>query len=344
MTESRLHLSVVALPDSFLWPVSGLYETLGAFELLSGFYDAVPAEPPFQVEIVAPNRTLINTSTGLLFAAHRTLDEVDHTDIVVVPAMNVEGGEWITGRYPAVVDWLSERHDQGAMLCSACTGALLMAETGLLDGREATIHWAFAPTFRRNFPEVHLRLDKVLVVAGEREQFVMSGASASWQDLVLYLIARHVGPTAAQAMAKFMLLQWHTDGQTPYIAFQAPTDHGDAVVLRLQEWLQAHYPVSCPVEAMLRLSGLPERTFKRRFTKATGYPPLDYVQHLRVEEAKRRLERTDAPVDEIGWAVGYEDPAFFRRLFKRLTGITPSAYRRKFRLPEFVHAGHGEPA
>lgn len=230
------------------------------------------------------------------------------------------------------------------MLCSACTGALLMAETGLLDGREATIHWAFAPTFRRNFPEVRLRLDKVLVVTGEREQFVMSGATATWQDLVLYLIARHVGPTAAQAMAKFMLLQWHADGQAPYVTFQAPTDHGDAVALRLQEWLQAHYPVARPVEAMLRLSELPERTFKRRFTKATGYPPLDYVQHLRVEEAKRRLERTDDPVDEIGWAVGYEDPAFFRRLFRRLTGITPSAYRRKFRLPDFAHAGRVEPA
>jgi transcriptional regulator GlxA family with amidase domain len=164
----------------------------------------------------------------------------------------------------------------------------------------------------------------------------MSGASTSWHDLVLYLVARHVGPMAAQAMANFMLLQWHADGQAPYIAFRAPTDHGDAVVLRLQEWLRDHYSVPSPVEEMLRLSGLPERSFARRFAKCTGYSPIVYVQHLRVEEAKRRLERTGAPIDEIGWAVGYEDPAFFRRLFKRLTGITPGAYRRKFRVPDFA--------
>jgi transcriptional regulator GlxA family with amidase domain len=212
----------------------------------------------------------------------------------------------------------------------------LLGETGLLDGRKATIHWAYARTFRRNFPNIGLHLEKVLVTEGERQQFVMSGASASWHDLVLYLVARHVGPAAAQAIAKFMLLQWHVDGQAPYVVFETPTDHGDAIVLIAQEWLSDHFTVATPVDEMVRRSGLAERSFKRRFKKATGYSPITYVQHLRVEEAKRRLERTDATVDEISWNVGYEDPAFFRRLFKRITRITPGAYRRKFRLPTFA--------
>ena len=106
-------------------------------------------------------------------------------------------------------------------------------------------------------------------------------------------------------------------------------------------WARGRYPelVASPVEEMVRRSGLAERSFKRRFTKATGFPPIGYVQRLRVEEAKRRLERTDAPVDEIGWNVGYEDPAFFRRLFKRVAGITPGAYRRKFKVPAYAAAG-----
>ncbi len=224
-------------------------------------------------------------------------------------------------------------HAGGATLCSACSGVLLLAETGLLDGLDATIHWAYAPTFRRNFPKVRLRLEKVLVASGERQEFVMSGASASWHDLVLYLVARKVGPAAARAVAKFLLLQWHTDGQAPYVVFQAPSDHQDATVLEAQRWLRDHFTVANPVEEMVKRSGLAERTFKRRFKKATGYAPLVYVQHLRVEEAKRRLERTSEPVDEISWAVGYEDPAFFRRLFKRLAGIPPGAYRRKFQVP-----------
>jgi transcriptional regulator GlxA family with amidase domain len=151
--------------------------------------------------------------------------------------------------------------------------------------------------------------------------------------------AEIVGPTAAQAIAKFMLLQWHLDGQAPYIVFEIPTDHGDAAVMVAQEWLRDHFTVATPVDEMVRRSGLAERSFKRRFTKATGCSPITYVQHLRVEEAKRRLERTDAPIDEISWNVGYEDPAFFRRLFKRITRITPGAYRRKLRLPDFAATG-----
>jgi transcriptional regulator GlxA family with amidase domain len=170
----------------------------------------------------------------------------------------------------------------------------------------------------------------------------MAGASASWHDLVLYLVARHVGPTAAQAVAKFLLLQWHADGQRPYVAFDAPTDHGDAVVASAQEWLRVSYAVAAPVAELVRRSGLPERTFKRRFTRATGYAPIAYVQHVRVEEAKRRLERTSEPVDAISYAVGYEDPASFRRLFKRITGVPPGVYRRKLQLPAFARNGSAQ--
>ncbi len=153
---------------------------------------------------------------------------------------------------------------------------------------------------------------------------------------MLYLVARHVGPTAAQAISKFMLLQWHVDGQAPYVAFDPPQDHGDAVVLGAQRWIADRFSVASPVEEMVRRSGLAERSFKRRFTRATGLSPIAYVQRLRVEEAKKRLERTDEPIETISWRVGYEDAASFRRLFKRTARITPGAYRRKFRLPDFA--------
>ncbi len=246
-----------------------------------------------------------------------------------MPSLLVRDGTWVPGRYPELVAWLRRAHEHGGMLCSACSGVLLIAETGLLSGRDATVHPAYAPTFRENYPDVGLRLDQVLITTGERAEFVMSGASASWHDLVLYLVARHVGPTAAQAVAKFLLLQWHTDGQAPYVPFDPPSDHGDAIVLEAQEWLRVHHAVASPVAEMVRRFGLSERTFKRRFSTATGYSPIAYVQHMRVEEAKRRLERTSEPVDSISYAVGYEDPASFRRLFKRTTGVSPGVYRRK---------------
>ena len=181
--------------------------------------------------------------------------------------------------------------------------------------------------------------EQVLVATGRNEELLTSGASASWQDLVLYLIARYVGPGAAQATAKFFALQWHKEGLAPYIVFEAPTDHGDAAIVEAQVWLATHFSIAAPVDEMVRRSGLPVRSFQRRFTRATGYAPIAYVQRLRIEDGKRRLERSDTPVDEISWRVGYEDPAFFRRLFKRITGITPASYRRKFQVPKYRAKG-----
>jgi transcriptional regulator GlxA family with amidase domain len=313
-----------------------MLDTLSCFPLLATFDDALPSAPPFEVELVGAADGSVPTASGVDLPVHRAVNDPGRTDIAIVPSLFVAGAAWRRGRYPELVDWLHRVHGDGAMLCSACSGVLLIAETGLLSGRQATIHPAYAATFRSNFPDVRLRLEETLVATGEREELVSAGASASWHDLVLYLVARHVGPTAAQAVAKFLLLQWHTDGQGPYVPFDAPTDHGDAIVAEAQEWLRAAYAVASPVSEMVERSGLTERTFKRRFARATGYSPIAYVQHVRVEEAKRRLERTGEPVDRISYAVGYEDPASFRRLFKRVTGVSPGVYRRKLQLPAFA--------
>src|SRR5690606_23635475 len=199
-------------------------------------------------------------------------------------------------------------HEEGATLCSACSGIFLIAEAGLLAGRRSTIHWSYGSHFRKVFPNVPVNPEQVLAIAGERGQYVSCGASMSWHDLALYLVARHTGETAARAVAKFYALQWHRDGLQPFIAFEGRRDHNDAIVLDAQSWLTTHFPVADPVEEMVRRSGLAERTFKRRFTNATGHAPLAYVQQLRIEEAKRRLETTQDAVEAIGWQVGYEDP------------------------------------
>jgi transcriptional regulator GlxA family with amidase domain len=157
--------------------------------------------------------------------------------------------------------------------------------------------------------------------------------------MILHLIARYAGSAAAQEVARAFALQWHQDGLTPYIVFQGKSGHGDGDIESAQRWLSKHFAVARPVEEMIRRSKLAERTFKRRFTSATGLTPIAYVQRLRIEDAKRRLERTDTSIDEISWQVGYEDAAFFRRLFKRTTGLAPGAYRRRFRIPEFARPG-----
>lgn len=329
-----VRVCLVAIPEVMASTLMGLYDVLNSFNLLDTYGDGLTGRAHFKAEIVAITAGALSSASGVPVEAGRSIKQIDSADVIIIPSVLVERGEWEQGRYPAIVKWLTEMHAAGAQLCSTCSGVLLLAETGLLDGKDATVHWMYAQTFRRNFPNVRLRLDRALVATGKHQEFLMSGASTSWHDLILYLIAQHAGPTAAQAVAKFFAFQWHADGLSPYIVFEPVTDHGDAAIDKAQSWLSRHFSVANPVEQAARISGIPERSFKRRFKSATGHAPIDYVQRLRVEEAKRRLERTRAPVDEISWKVGYEDPAFFRRLFKRITGVTAGAYRRKFHIPE----------
>lgn len=327
-----IHVSLVTIPDVV---VSSL---MGPYDVFSYFNGLAPGEQGFRPELVGVTDEGFRTANGLPIAPQTTIEQIGHTDIVYVPSLHITERGWQTGRYDAVVEWMGRMFDQGARICCACTGTLLLAETGLLAGREATIHWAAEKTFAKNFPEVALKLEHVLIATGPDGRLMMSGASGAWNDLVLYLITREIGPAAAQMVAKYFLLQWHPDGQTPYLRFQANLNHADGAIRGAQAWLSTNYTRPQALEEATRTSGLAERTFKRRFTKATGYAPIAYVQNLRVEEAKRLLEQSPTPVDDVSWQVGYEDPAFFRRLFKRVTGITPSAYRRKFQIPQVYGA------
>lgn len=328
------HVSLVAVPDAAVSTLFGIFDVMNAHALMD--LSSTGALAPFQIDIVGEAPGPVELASGVPINVQRSIDSIETTDIVIVPSVFLRAGGWQRDRYPRLVDWLKRVYERGAVFCSACSGVFLLAETGLLDGRDATVHFGYARAFAATYPAVPIHPERVLVIAGSRDELVSSGASTSWHDLVLYLIARYAGATSAQQVARLFALQWHQDGLTPYIVFEGKSDHGDGEIQGAQQWLSKHFSIASPVEEMIKRSKLAERTFKRRFTSATGLAPLPYVQRLRMEDAKRRLERTDAPVDEISWRVGYEDAAFFRRLFKRTTGLSPGAYRKRFRIPDFA--------
>jgi transcriptional regulator GlxA family with amidase domain len=329
--QGRIRVGIVAIPDAALATLSGLYDVMSCLGYLAG-QEGVPNDPPFQVEILGETADPVRLASGIVLPVHDAVGS-RACDVVIVPSLFVRDSGWVQGRYPRIIAWLGERHSAGASICSACSGLFLIAETGLFDGAEATVHWPYARMFSAQYPAVRVRPERPLVVAGPRGELISSGASTSWHDLVLYLIGRDAGPVAAQTVSKFFALQRHVDGLAPFIVFDPPRSHGDAIVALAQDWLEAHAAVATPVREMVRQSGLSERGFSRRFQAATGYAPLDYVQRLRVEQAKRRLERTGDPIEEIAWRVGYEDPSAFRRLFQRIAGVSPGQYRRQFAQP-----------
>ncbi len=310
-------------------PLSGLYEALTTFPFLAEFEPDLPRHP-FDVQVAAASPLPTAPEARLRLDATCTLSEVDRTDVAVVPLMAVHGPTWKLGRHEKAVTWLRSMHDQGAVVASVCTGALLLAETGLIDDREATIHWAFADTLRRAHPAVRVRPEETLIVEGDRDDLVMTGGVTSWHDLALHLVARYVGPSAALVLARMLMLEWHGSGQAPYLDFRPDRDHHDRMVADLQDWLEGHLGIEHPVEEMDARSGVSRRTLERRFRGATGLSPIGYVQQMRVREARRLLERTTMPVDEIGFAVGYLNTAYFRSLFRRTNRLGPGAYRRKF--------------
>jgi transcriptional regulator GlxA family with amidase domain len=326
-----LDVSIVAFPETSASTLYGMHDVLSSvgpeWRLLHG---EEPGPHLIRSRMVGLSQDAFTCLNGALIQPHAALDEVEGTDVVCIPELVLPLTASPRGIHPELVAWLRSMFERGAVLASVCSGALLLAETGLLDGAEATTHWGFAAYLKHHYPKVSVREERVLCVVGPEARIITAGGAASWNDLVLYLIARFCGTQNALETAKLHLLQWHGEGQLPYACMAARLQHDDSIIQACQHWFAEHYDEPNPVSAATRLSGLKERTFKRRFQAATGYAPIDYVHNLRIEEAKQQLEAGDLPIDTISATVGYDDPTFFRRLFKRKTGITPHQYRRRF--------------
>jgi transcriptional regulator GlxA family with amidase domain len=251
--------------------------------------------------------------------------------IVILPELWLAPDEDFRGRYPDLMEWIRHCYNSGSSIYSACSGSIMLAETGLLNGREATSHWGYGPLFKSSYPNVRFRPEPNLCFADPAGRIVTAGGTTSWHDLAIHIISRHCSPGEALRIAKVYLLKWHGEGQMPYASLVRRTPHADSLVRACEVWLGTHYNEPDPVSRAVRQSGAPERTIKRRFKRATGTTLMAHVQNLRIEAAKRLLETGNAPFDEIAAEVGYENPGFFRHLFKRGTGMTPDQYRRMFK-------------
>lgn len=325
-------IGLVAVPETTPGVLYGLQEILAlAGRPWADITGRPAAGTRIEPRIVSEDGELFRSVAGAPILPDAAFDASKKLDLALAPDIALRPGFDPRGRWPAATAWLRDQYEQGATVCSVCTGSILLAETGLLDGLEATSHWGAVPLFKECYPEVRLKPEKLLTLSGAGHRIITSGGYASWTELALYLIARFCGEEEALRTAKFFLLGDLTEGQMPFAAMVRPRRHDDATIALCQLWVAENYASSGPVAAMVELSGLTPRTFERRFRSATGYTPLDYVQTLRVEEAKQLLETTTYPTDQIGAQVGYDDAAFFRRLFKRRTGVTPARYRRRFR-------------
>jgi transcriptional regulator GlxA family with amidase domain len=320
-----LTVAILSLPESGTMAPYGLHEILG--EAGRG----PNAQRSLHPTLVAAETGSYETGSGVRVTPQQGLAG-GTADIVIICDIHLAPSQSPEGRWRAEMGWVRRHIEADALVCSACSGAVLLAEAGLLDGAEAASHWFMADLFRDRYPGVKFRPERILCDSGRAGRLITTGGASSWQDLALYLISRFCGAEEATRIARLFLLGDRGHGQLPFASMTRPRRHDNAAIADVQTWLADNYATSNPVTAMVARSGMAERTFKRQFKAATGYAPVDYVQAMRIEEAKQMLETQPTAIEEIAVAVGYEDPTFFRKLFRRRVGVTPAQYRQRNRV------------
>jgi len=282
--------------------------------------------PLFNVETASIDGQNVVCTGGLRLTPDKTFEDVCNPQLIVVPGFMFN----ILGVLPGLtkmIQWLQVQHQQGCYIASMCTGAFVIAEAGLLDGRCATTHWVFSEQFARRFPKVKLQIERTVTDDG---QILCSGGSTSGTDLLLHLIRKFSSPQLAAECGKKLLVDVSARSQTPYSCTTFKKNHADGDILKIQIWLEIRIAKNIRMENVASEFGLSMRNFIRRFKEATNQTPIQYLQNLRIEKAKHLLESSQEAFDQITLQVGYEDSNSFRRLFKQRVGLAPSAYRKRF--------------
>ncbi len=329
--KAPVEVLIVAVPETAGSALYGMVDVLlAAGNIWQTLVRAESQQNLFQVRIVGPTDRPFSCGNGIPVTPDCAVADHPQASILILPELWLGPDEDIHGRYPDLMDWIRSMYKDGGTIYSACSGSVMLAETGLLDGCEATSHWGYQDLFQKRYPKVHFRPEPNLVFADAAGRIVTAGGTTSWHDLAIHIISRHSTPGEALRIAKVYLLKWHSEGQLPYASLVRRNPHADSVVRTCENWFGESFREPDAIRKVVELSEIPERTLKRRFKAATGVTLIGYLQNLRIEEAKSLLEAGSTPIDDISAAVSYEDSSFFRRLFKRLTGLTPSQYRRMF--------------
>ncbi|MCK4502489.1 MAG: helix-turn-helix domain-containing protein [Desulfuromonadales bacterium] len=276
-------------------------------------------------ELVTLNGEAVTSFNRQPVAANKSLQECHKIDLLIVPGVMGRPDRLL--EQTELIEWIGTQHSNGTVVASACSGAFLLAEAGILTKRRATTHWQLVERFRQRYPKVDLQIDELIVDEGD---YLCAGGTGAHIDLALHLIARFGSKTLANVCARMMMIDGGSRNQAPFVKFKENREHIDDSVLNVQLWLDKYYREKVSAQLMVKKSGLNERTFLRRFRKATGASPLEYLQKKRIEKAKQLLVKTDKTMAEITTAVGYVDLSSFRRLFSQVVGVSPTVYRKKF--------------
>lgn len=322
------HLSILVLDSQT--NLSTVACVVGAFEFFSEanqFWNQQGKEPIFKVDLVGVSKS--ESLSGQWVSVHpsATLLEVPQTDLIIIPSSLVRNYEMASAGNQSLIRWVEGQYRLGAEVASMCTGTFFLASTGLLSNRQCSTHWAASEHFRNQFPEVDLQTDKLIT---DEMGIYTNGGAYSFLHLILYLIEKHYDRPTAVYCAKVFQIDLDRNLQAGFSIFQGHKQHSDEAVQQAQAYIEQEYPSKISFESLSSSLHIGRRNFDRRFIKATGITPLDYLQRVRIEAAKKTLESTRKTVNEVMYEVGYNDTKAFREVFVRVTGMSPLEYKAKY--------------
>jgi transcriptional regulator GlxA family with amidase domain len=288
--------------------------------------------PIFSLELIGDRIKNIQLDVPAQFLCYSTIDKVRQPDLIIIPGFKGDA-RTILRKYDTVVTWIREMHRQGAEIASMCTGSLFLAEAGLLDGKTATSHWAMAEEMRARYPAVNVASDRLIT---DQDGIYTSGGGFSALKLILYLVEKFCGRQIVLDVSKRLSIDIDYISQAHFAVFAGQRKHADEDILRSQTFIEQNYAKDISIDQVSSLCHTGKRNFIRRFKAATNNTPIEYLQRVRVEAAKKALENEDCDLDKIMYRAGYEDIKAFRLIFKRLTGLSPRDYRKKYSRREHI--------
>ena len=318
-------VTVLAMYNTMASTVIGPMDVFYQAGVMWNYFNGQKITPFFEVKLVTSNGKPFKCLGGVRMVPHGSIHDVPGTDLIVVSSI-LDIDRTLAVQREAI-DWLKDHYRRGSHIATICTGAFVLAETGLLDGKTATTHWGFADQFQKRYPRIELKPERLITDEGD---LFCSGGYNAGIDLSLYLVEKYCGHEVALQSSKSVISDIGRTSQAPYAIFQLQKKHHDDQILAVQEWIEKNFDQNFNYDTLARKNGMSRRTLERRFKAATGETPLTYQQNIRVEAAKRLLENGKRSFDEITYRVGYEDSSTFRKVFLKQTRLRPSDYRKKF--------------
>jgi transcriptional regulator GlxA family with amidase domain len=307
---------------------TNLSSVTGSFEILAGaneYWQSKGNKSMMEIQ-VAGSATDLKLATGFFSVHPINISEIEQTDLLIIPSLSSDHDDVIK-KNTALINWIREQYKSGAEIASICTGAFLLAATGLLEGKSCSTHWNAAKDFRRLFPNIDLQIDKLITV---HQGIYTNGGAFSFLNLVLFLVEKYFDRDTAIFCSKMFQIDIERTSQAPFFIFQTQKNHGDELINRAQVYIEEHLSEKISFEKLASKLAISRRNFDRRFIKATGNTPVEYLQRVKIEVAKSSLEKGRKSIFEVMHEVGYSDDKAFREVFKRITGLSPLHYKAKY--------------